>query len=605
LRRFVASLPGKFVCHTVVTALLLPFLTLATFSRAEAQIQVQPTWAVVDFINKAPGMKGGERIGALAADSVATELSASGKYDVTPREQVQRQIDQLNLVRPVTDATSLYRLATGLSATALITGEVVNWQVRPNGNGKQADVAIRVVVRDVVSGLPINGAAQGASSSVRPGDTPDEVLLNEAFSLAAAKVVNEISTRNLPKGTVLNTFENDAFINQGSRSGFKAGQQLIIFRGAEQVATAVITAVSYDDSTARLQRSFKGIRPGDTAQVVFAVPNIQQTFANDGTVRNEVVRARRDPDHFLQVLGAFLILAVAMSGKGSSGQHVVDRVKAEATFDQFQANPGVRISFNTNAFVRGDQQKFQWQIWRNDIPTVPVTIVDGSRTFAIDDTAPDTFTWYEATRSSVTVCLPNPAEQAEITGATPIPGTPYLYQVELIYRIDARDFPEPPQGVQFCYFQSDRQSATGPATPLNRPNIQSPAQGIDVTTAIPFTTESVVELSPITVQYALQLSTSSQFPKGQTETILGPISNSGGIISMGIIDTFHGRKDFIRNATTLWWRIGARNVVDVPGPRPDASGQRYIFSVPRSFTRPNNPPPPPLASIFGGSSLYY
>ena len=63
---------------------------------------------------------------------------------------------------------------------------------------------------------------------------------------------------------------------------------------------------------------------------------------------------------------------------------------------------------------------------------------------------------------------------------------------------------------------------------------------------------------------------------------------------MGLIDTFNGRKAVIQNATTIWWRIGARNIDDVPGPIPDATGQRYIFSVPRSFTRPNNPPPPPL-----------
>lgn len=603
MRRFVASLPGKFVCHTVVTALLLPFLTLATFSRAEAQIQVQPTWAVVDFINAAPGMKGGEHIGVLAADAVATELGSTGKYDVTPREQVQRQIDQLNLVRPVTDATSLYRLATGVSATALITGEVVNWQIRPNGNGKQADVALRAVVRDVASGLPVNGGAQGASSSVRPGDTPDEVLLNEAFSLAAAKIVSEISNRQLPKGTVLNTFEQDAFINQGSRSGFKAGQQLIVFRGTEQVATAVVTEVSYDDCTAHVVRSIKGIRPGDTAQVVFEVPNIRAPFKGDGTIEPERTRARRDPNHFLQVLGAFLILAVAMSGRGASGQHVVDKVKAEATFDQFQTVPGVRISFNTNSFVKGDQQKVQWQIWRNDIVTAPVQIADGSQNFVIDDQNPRNITWFTATKSSVTTCLQAPTPQGAIDAVPIIPGVPYQYQVELIYRIDGRDFPEPPPVGAFCYFQSDRENASGPATPLNRPDVQSPAQGIDVTTQIPFTTQSVVEGTPIVVQYALQLSTSSQFTKGQTETILGPISNSAGIVSMGIIDTYNGRKNFIKNATTLWWRIGARNVVDKPGPRQDASGERYIFSIPRSFTRPNNPPPPPIAMVSGGNSL--
>src|SRR5437763_15008603 len=166
----------------VATALLLPFLSLALLRRAEAQIQTLPSWAVVDFINRSPSAKGGDKIGVMAADAVSDELGKTGKYDVTPREQVSRAIQQLNLVTPVTDATSLLRLATEVQATSLVTGEVVNWQIRPTGNGKQADVAVRCVVRDVSSRPPVNGSAQAASSSARPVDTPDAALHNEASS---------------------------------------------------------------------------------------------------------------------------------------------------------------------------------------------------------------------------------------------------------------------------------------------------------------------------------------------------------------------------------------------------------------------------------------
>ena len=603
MRRFVTSLPGKFVCHIVVTALLMPFLTLASIRPAMAQIQTLPTWAVVDFVNRSPGGKGGEKIGALAADAISDELGKSNKYEITPRESVARAITQLNLVTPVTESTSLTRLANELQATSLVTGEVINYQIRPNGNGKQADVAIRMVVRDVASGLPVNGSAQTASSSVRAGDTPDDVLLGEAFGIAAAKAVNDINTRQLPKGTVLNTFEESAFINQGTRSGFKTGQKLIIYRGAEQVATATITEVSYDDATARIDRSYKGIRPGDRVQVVFDVPNIEPRFSNDGTARPVVEHKPRDTNHFLQILLAAVALAVIMGGGGSNGQHVVTQVKSEATFDQFASGPGVKISWNTNGWVQGNNQKFQWQIWRSDVFNAPVIIADGSRSNIVDTTQARSFTWNTAPKSSVTNCLANPTAGGSVVDpGTPIAsGQPYLYQVELIYRISALDFPNPPQGTEFCYFLTDRETAQGPATPLDRPDVLAPAQGVDVKKSIPFTTNSVVKNTPITVQYALELSTSSEFKKGQTE-IIGPVTtNTTGIVNIGIIDTFNGRKQFIKNATTLWWRIGAKNVVDAPGPVPDAIGARYIWSIPRSFTRPNNPPPPPLALHIGGT----
>jgi hypothetical protein len=597
LRRFVATLPGKALCHLVVMALTLPFLTLIFMGRAEAQIQTLPSWAVVDFINTSG--KGGGKIGAMAADSMADELSKTGKYDVTPREQVSRAITQLNLVAPVTEATSLARLANEVQATSLVTGEVVNWEVRPVGSGKQADVIVRSVVRDVASGLPVNGSAQSASSSVRPGDTADDVLLNEAFSLVASKMVQDITNRLLPRGTVLNTFQETAFINQGTRSGFKDGQKLIVFRGVDQVATAVVVSADYDNSEIRIIRSYKGISPGDKVQVVFEVPEIQSTFTADGSAKPVVYHPPRNNNNFIQMIGAILILAFLMGGKGANGQQVVKNVRAEAGFDTLGELPGVKVSWGTNVFVQGNEQKFQFQIWRNDVVDTPVGITDGSQGSFVNTTVTNTvpFTWDTAPRTSVTVCAAGPTAQPPLTNIPVIAGVPYLYQVELIYRISALDFPNPPQGQQYCYYESDKHTAIGVATPLNQPQVIEPAQGINVTSKIPFTTQSVVTANPIICQYVLQLSSSPQFTAGTTETI-GPItSNSTGVISMGLIDTFNGRKAVIQNATTIWWRIGARNEDDVPGPLPDASGQRYIFSVPRSFTRPNNPPPPPLALL--------
>lgn len=597
LRRFVASLPGKVVCHTVVTALILPFLTLLSVSRAEAQIQTLPSWAVVDFVNRSN--KGGDQIGVLAADSVANELAKTGKYDVTPREQVARAIQALNLVTPVTESTSLFRLATEVQATALVTGEVVNYMIRPVANGKQAEVIVRAIVRDVASGLPVNGGAQSAQSSVRPGDTPDEVLLQEAFSLAATKLVTEISNRTIARATVLNTFEETAFVNQGSRAGFKPNQELIVFRGNEQVATARVVSVAYDSSEIRIVRSIRGMKPGDKVQVIFEVPQIESSFGGEGTraPRTRTRAGKRNNNEFLQLIGAVAILAFVMGSKGSGGQQVVERVRAEAQLDNFSAGPSVRISWGTNVFVRGNEQKFQFQIWRSDVTTAPVLVAPGTASSAVDTSQNRTVVWFSAPRSSVTVCTGAPTAEEDFGAPGVNPGQPYLYQVELIYRISSLDFPTPPPpgGSGFCYFQSDRRSSSGPATPLNRPELLNPAEAREIANdeELPFTFQSVVSAAPINVQYILQFSTTSAFSKGQTETIGPIISNSSSVVSMGTINTFEGRSSAIRNATTVYWRIGARNVEDRPGPVPDASGQRYIFSIPRTFTRPDNPPPPP------------
>ncbi|HVT12049.1 MAG TPA: hypothetical protein VHE55_07265, partial [Fimbriimonadaceae bacterium] len=45
--------------------------------------------------------------------------------------------------------------------------------------------------------------------------------------------------------------------------------------------------------------------------------------------------------------------------------------------------------------------------------------------------------------------------------------------------------------------------------------------------------------------------------------------------------------------TPVYWRIGVRNVVDVPGPILDSAGYRYVVGPTQQFVRAETPPPPP------------
>jgi hypothetical protein len=53
----------------------------------------------------------------------------------------------------------------------------------------------------------------------------------------------------------------------------------------------------------------------------------------------------------------------------------------------------------------------------------------------------------------------------------------------------------------------------------------------------------------------------------------------------------------IRSSLLVYWRVGARSTLDSPGPVMDASGERYIFSVPRQFKRLSAPPPGPAKVV--------
>ncbi|MCW5943592.1 MAG: hypothetical protein KIS66_15275 [Fimbriimonadaceae bacterium] len=636
MRRFVNSLPCKVTCHLVIAGLVMPFLTLLTANRAFAQTTQRPRWAVVDFVDSSK--KGGDNLGAVASEAVNAELVKIGKYDVEPQETVARKAAELGLQQPVTDKTSLMRLAQDLRVGTLVAGEVKAWDIKNVDLGKRASVVVRVVIYDVASGIPINGAALQSSSSVRPSDAPNDALLRDAIANAASLAVNKINTQTLPEGTVLNTqgsvgSDRDmALVNQGSRDGFKKDQQVIVIRGREQVATARVVDVEPEFATVKVTSSNKGITPGDRVRVVFDVPDIEPRVSKDDTVR--APRRSRGDSGLISVLLILGVVALALSGGRGSDTDLAKDVGAEAVSD-VSGTPGVRVSWARDLFVRGNSQAYAWQVYRNDVLGTPVAVAPGNLSSVVDtSTARDvSYSDFGGQIGGITCDFSDP----QLTTATAVAGVTagrtYTYSVALVYKIAAIDLPDGGNtggsttggttagttttgttttgttttgttttgttggttgttgtSASECYFISTRVNAKGPVTPLAKVGLVAPAANSVVTAPIPFSFTSAVNGSfPTTVSYVLQISTSPVFPKGATSTVARMDRPDAGTLSTPSVDT----SALFTTATELWWRVGARAVIDKPGPAADANGERYIFSEPRRFTRPGVPPPPP------------
>jgi hypothetical protein len=103
---------------------------------------------------------------------------------------------------------------------------------------------------------------------------------------------------------------------------------------------------------------------------------------------------------------------------------------------------------------------------------------------------------------------------------------------------------------------------------------------------------------PINIAYVVQLSSSPLFPGNATVTSGQRISGDTTDQSISFPARFTGDtflqflRDHFGSATTIWWRVGARNIEDNPGPLPDpTTGLRYIFSNTQPFTIPSGAPP--------------
>lgn len=617
----------------------MPFLTLLMANRSFAQVTQRPRWAVVDFVDSSK--KGGDNLGAVAAEAVNAELVKIGKYDVEPQETVARKATELGLQQPVTDKTSLMRLAQDLRVGTLVAGEVKAWDIKNVDMGKRASVVVRVVVYDVASGIPVNGAALQSSSSVRPSDAPNDALLRDAIANAASLAVNKINTQTIPEGTVLNTqgsvgSDRDiALVNQGSRDGFRKDQMVIVTRGREQVATARVVDVEPEFATVKVTTPIKGITPGDRVRVVFEVPDIDARVSKDDSVR--APRRSRGDSGLISVLLILGVVALALSGGRGSDTDLAKDVSAEALSD-VSGTPGVRVSWARDLFVRGNSQTYAWQVYRNDVLGSPVAVAPGNLSSVVDTSeARDvSYSDFGGQVGGNTCDFSDP----QLTTATAVAGVTagrtYTYSVSLVYKIAAIDLPDggntgtnttggttagttttgttttgttttgtttggttgtTGSSAADCYFISTRVNAKGPVTPLAKVGLVSPAANSVVTAPIPFSFTSAVNGSfPTTVTYVLQISTSPVFPKGATSTVARMDRPDAGTLSTVSVDT----SALFTASTELWWRIGARAVVDKPGPAADANGERYIFSEPRRFTRPGVPPPPP--SRTGGTT---
>jgi len=652
VRQFIATYPGRALSAVSIFALVLPFLTLSLASRATAQVETKEPWAVVQFADLSPVK--GEGLGQMAAEAMATELAKLDKYDVQPVDSVDRAMTELGYQPPVSRPEEIVRLGQNLRVVNVVAGELVNYRIVKDGAGRFGEVKLRVVVRDVASGLSINGAAVLGASGVRTGDVEDSTLIRDAINAAAFKASADIAKNTLPKATVLNTLERTALINKGSRSGFQQGQNIIVLRGREQVASAVVGNVEPDSAFVRVTRQTKGIQPGDKVQVIFDVPTLKAEFGKPGDLGRVSQRRSGNASGVISVL-LVLGIAVFLLGQGRGGNtSIVTSLSSEATVLPNDL-PAVQLSWRPDAFVKGNQTRFNWQIWRDDVPDTPVAVATGTASNYVDDgNALGNLTYYSFTDIGPGATCPALPGGDSVARTAIAAGRPYAYSIELVYRVSALESPDFGGGTSggttgggttgggttgggttgggttgggttgggttgggttgggttgggttgggttggttggtggWCYYVSTRTAAVGTATPLLRPVLRSPENDVTVATPTVFRFDSVRgSVTSILLEYVLQFSPNPQFPANQTATVNKWVDSAGTgtVSSPGAV---RESTTVFPSSRTIYWRIGARNLNDKPGPV-SINGERYIFSAPLRFQRPANPPAP-------------
>ncbi|OYT71802.1 MAG: hypothetical protein CFK48_03885 [Armatimonadetes bacterium CP1_7O] len=571
---------------TLVVGLLYPLGA----ARAYAQLVQLPRIAVLDFENKSG--YGGASIARAATDAVASEYQKSGKYEVLARGEVEQQLKDLDLAPPLTK-TGYLRLGRALQTESIITGEVN--AVTFVGSPKQAQVVITVRVIDIASGEPINGAVATGYSNRRPGYTgDDDTLVQEAIRNAAFEAVRTINNYTIPEATILTTRAGkEVLLNRGIRGGLQPGMEMIVVRRGEEVGRIRITQVSDSDAVGEIIDFGRGIQSEDRARAVYRVPTVQ---VRAGKVTTEHPRRRGEGNKLLRSLGPILVIGLIAFGvarASSGGNTPVQQVVAEAGADG-NFEPFVRVSWKTTLFAKSASDTIQWQIFRSDFIGTdgngnlrPVGVTPGNQNFFIDTTVPRTFSYASVLREGE-----EDPEFVELEGAPGVaPGRSYTYQIALVYRerIDA-------EGTQLILFKLSDRVRSGQATVLLPVQLLTPVQR----------SEDVdpkdVRFSWLAAEganaYRVEVSTDPTFnDRNRTFTSAEILSTAvgGSPVSTERINletALLNRLGLTGQRVTLYWRVGARNLGDNPGPIPGPGGLRYVWSRPFEFTTQELPPSP-------------
>lgn len=597
--------------------------------------------AVVDFRNlsKVPN----EMFATMATDAVVVELLRSGKFGVTTADALQAKMEELGYKNradrtPKVAMTPpmMVRLGEEVGADNVVTGEISD--IKIDMDRKRAEVRMAVRMLHVASGEWENGAAATGVSNPRIGYSADKEtdLIIEAINNAAREAVENMCRYIIPEATIIGTYgTNEVLLNKGTQEGIYVGMEMIVLRRGETgeddlVGRIRVTRVSDSDSRGVVVQSTRGMKFEDRVRAVFTLPS-------DTSVTTEAARAdktKRIEKGGKLLLGLALLVGVATIFKGGNGREDVPDAMVmagaspdiTATYD----DGGILVVWNTPKHLHHALIE-EYHLWRDNASQVgkiggdgnvgPVKATAQTSTpylntpvgsfdhGLVDDTLSIEFTYNYSTTE-------NELGEHEVTMPGITRGKTHTYWLSCLYRRT--------NGEDATYWETDPILA-GRATYVSRPVCERPGS------AVP---SQIVDLSNVTFEwrgsqgadtYVIEVSSDSWFSRDKTwvDVVYRPTAQDGTLYTQTYTNVL--RNNSVSPAITVpelrdvppggtvYWRVGARNRIDSPGPFPAgglhalASGPkntRYIYSTPDEvfcfMTLDSEPPPPPGDGGSGG-----
>jgi hypothetical protein len=649
MRRIRKSNMSRWLAYVVVGALLAPTTFFPSPWRGTAFAQTAHTHRVgralvLDFEVK-EGVDAARltelALGRHAADALTLALSATGRYDVVPRSDLE------NALRSVSDNVLSPNKATQLKLAALPTvraqsvfvGRIIELKVWDKP--ARAQVTLEVLERDVLTGEFVNAVRVTDASLPKLGRVKSDMLILEALNRATRRATEEMQARRPLQGDVSQIPSSDAVIlNIGAHQGVEIGQRFAVLRGTDDVqyiGLAEVTQLSADSAVARVTpvAHSGGLRLGDRVRQIYAGAPVGVPPTGGGGGGSDGGGGGGGIGNAGGLLAGLLLLGLLAGGigksqKGGASAQATQNVTAAASstgnsnlvkwslsgafsdleiighFIHRSNFPGFAPSVvNVIDFVPGAQRQYLDAPgdYQND---VTITVTDDQTELGQLDLQTQITALTGGTIPPSTGNLPPPGVRVEDMDVTcvhtgPTLGVQQFYAVTRIVRVPRELTPGGTgQGggggggqtvVAPAVIASRAGSASGGATALSPVALVSPPPG---SADVAFQNVTF-EFQPTAGadEYQIQVSVDPSFPPNNRFASQVIRDTRQGIT---LSQTFTNL--IVPGAAlniAIYWRVGARNSRDPLRPQgiSTSNDDGFVFSQAQTFTLREQPPPPP------------
>ncbi len=192
-----------------------------------AQPKIRLRAAVATFHNATPIR--GREIGRRAAEWTQRILAESGRWDMLPRQAVEKAEARLGLQTPLAVA-DLQRLAIDVGAQIIVSGVITRCKLAA---GRVAVSCMIELTEPQTGELCGRASASGSAAAPRRRPLPTDILLDRAIEAACRRALRLLLRAPYGVARVLQVREESAVLDQGPRQGFAKGRLVIVAAAAE------------------------------------------------------------------------------------------------------------------------------------------------------------------------------------------------------------------------------------------------------------------------------------------------------------------------------------------------------------------------------------